>query len=243
MKNRGFTLAEVLVTLGIIGVVVAMTLPSIMGSYRKHVIENRLKKFYSISNQAIELSETQNGPKEHWSRCNKTTFTCDKWYEIYLQKYLNTVRVEHFSIAGGQNTAAWFEDGSVMIIKNGYDIYFYPFGKDFNKDKFLHTADDGTTSRPDSGRKFFAFSFRANHTTSQAEHYKGKGIEPYRALLCKVETNEYGEKKEVCNTISRQEYFDNPTYGCNESSPLKVYCTAIIQENGWKIPDDYPFKL
>lgn len=243
MKNKGFTLAEVLVTLGIIGVVVAMTLPSIMGSYRKHVIENRLKKFYSISNQAIELSETQNGPKEHWSRCNTTTFTCDKWYEIYLQKYLNTVRVEHFIDVGGQNTAAWFEDGSVMIIKAGYDIYFYPFGKDFRKEKFSQAEDDGTRSRPDSGTKFFTFAFRPNMTGVQNEIYKGKGIEPYRTLICKTETDDNGNKIRVCNTLSRQEYFDNPTYGCNESSPFKVYCTAIIQENGWKIPDDYPFKL
>ena len=62
-------------------------------------------------------------------------------------------------------------------------------------------------------------------------------------MICKTETDENGNKNEVCNTLSRQEYFENPTYGCNESAPYKVYCTAIIQENGWKIPDDYPFKF
>lgn len=33
--NYGFTLAEVLITLGIIGVVVALTLPTLLASYRK----------------------------------------------------------------------------------------------------------------------------------------------------------------------------------------------------------------
>ena len=35
MKNFGFTLAEVLVTLGIIGVVAAVTLPSLIVDYRE----------------------------------------------------------------------------------------------------------------------------------------------------------------------------------------------------------------
>lgn len=43
-KNRfGFTLAEVLITLGIIGVVAAMTIPVMISSYNKHITETRLK--------------------------------------------------------------------------------------------------------------------------------------------------------------------------------------------------------
>lgn len=33
--NKGFTLAEVLITLGIIGVVVALTLPALINEYKK----------------------------------------------------------------------------------------------------------------------------------------------------------------------------------------------------------------
>lgn len=35
MKNYGFTLAEVLITLGIIGIVAAMTLPAIVSKYQE----------------------------------------------------------------------------------------------------------------------------------------------------------------------------------------------------------------
>ena len=45
MKTKfGFTLAEVLITLGIIGVVAALTLPSLVTNYQKQVTVNKLKK-------------------------------------------------------------------------------------------------------------------------------------------------------------------------------------------------------
>lgn len=41
--KKGFTLAEVLITLGIIGVVAAMTMPSLIQNYRKKEATTRIK--------------------------------------------------------------------------------------------------------------------------------------------------------------------------------------------------------
>lgn len=49
----GFTLAEVLITLGIIGVVAALTIPSLMTNYRKKVYVNKLKQTYSLLTQGF----------------------------------------------------------------------------------------------------------------------------------------------------------------------------------------------
>ena len=46
MKHKAFTMAEVLITLGIIGIVAAMTLPALVAKYQKNVTSNRLKKKY-----------------------------------------------------------------------------------------------------------------------------------------------------------------------------------------------------
>jgi len=46
--KKGFTLAEVLITLGIIGVVAAMTIPTLMTKYAKQRTETQLVKFYSM---------------------------------------------------------------------------------------------------------------------------------------------------------------------------------------------------
>ena len=63
-----FTLAEVLITLGIIGIVAAMTMPSLIQSYRKQEASARLKKFNSIFNQMMIMSEEDNGPSSEWER-------------------------------------------------------------------------------------------------------------------------------------------------------------------------------
>ena len=44
MKRIGFTLAEVLITLGIIGVVAAITLPALIQKQQEKILVNQLKK-------------------------------------------------------------------------------------------------------------------------------------------------------------------------------------------------------
>ena len=66
-----FTLVEVLITLGIIGVVAAMTMPTLIQNYRKNLVVTRLQKFYSTMNQAIKQSEVDNGDKLYWEKMEK----------------------------------------------------------------------------------------------------------------------------------------------------------------------------
>ena len=47
LKSAAFTLAEVLITLGIIGVVAAMTMPALIANHRKTVLKTQFKKAYS----------------------------------------------------------------------------------------------------------------------------------------------------------------------------------------------------
>ena len=54
--KKGFTLAEVLITLGIIGVVAAMTMPVIISNYKKQEIKTGFKKAYSAISQAYNLA-------------------------------------------------------------------------------------------------------------------------------------------------------------------------------------------
>ena len=51
--SKGFTLAEVLVTLGIIGVVSAMTVPSLMQNYQRQSYVTQLHKVYNEYSQAL----------------------------------------------------------------------------------------------------------------------------------------------------------------------------------------------
>ena len=60
-RRVAFTLAEVLITLGIIGVVAAITMPMVIQNYKKQVTVNKLKKVYSILGQVAQKSIADNG--------------------------------------------------------------------------------------------------------------------------------------------------------------------------------------
>jgi len=55
--KKGFTLAEVLITLGIIGIVAAITIPNMMSNYRKKLKSTRLKHFYSTLTQSVRMNQ------------------------------------------------------------------------------------------------------------------------------------------------------------------------------------------
>ena len=64
--KKAFTLAEVLVTLGIIGVVAALTLPSVIQKHQEQVTVNKVKKFYSVMSQAMLMAIKDNGNLDEW---------------------------------------------------------------------------------------------------------------------------------------------------------------------------------
>ena len=60
-KKNAFTLAEVLITLGIIGIVAAITLPLLVQNYQKMVLKNQFKNAYSIAQNAYKMAEAKLG--------------------------------------------------------------------------------------------------------------------------------------------------------------------------------------
>lgn len=61
--KKAFTLAEVLITLGIIGIVAAMTLPSLVNNNRNKQLETGLKKAYSTLSQALDMYQAKTGER------------------------------------------------------------------------------------------------------------------------------------------------------------------------------------
>lgn len=57
----GFTLAEVLITLGIIGIVAAMTLPAVINKTQDKQFKTAFKKQYSAFAQAMEMAYIEDG--------------------------------------------------------------------------------------------------------------------------------------------------------------------------------------
>lgn len=84
-KNKpGFTLAEVLITLGIIGVVAAITIPTLMNSIQDNQYKVAYKKAYSIASQAWISAATDSAivmiPSWNDASARITNFTAFKSY-------------------------------------------------------------------------------------------------------------------------------------------------------------------
>ena len=66
-----FTLAEVLITLGIIGVVAALTMPSLIADHREKETVAKLKKVYSTLDNAYMLARNEHCETADWFTCTK----------------------------------------------------------------------------------------------------------------------------------------------------------------------------
>lgn len=58
-KNSGFTLADVLITLAIIGIVAALTIPVLLANYHKKVLKTEFIKKYAEISQAVLLAKSE----------------------------------------------------------------------------------------------------------------------------------------------------------------------------------------
>ena len=65
-RKSAFTLAEVLITIGIIGVVASLTLPSVINKYQEKVTVTKVKKAYSTMNNALFSAISENGEVDTW---------------------------------------------------------------------------------------------------------------------------------------------------------------------------------
>ena len=138
--KKAFTLAEVLITIGIIGIVAAITLPVLVSNYRKKVYSSRLKTFYSTMSQAITLSEAENGPKEYWGHSSSLVSNKGgQFIEIYLLPYIknltkNPGRSNNFTLENGVTVNVYSGDcldfyadinGKAKPNVVGQDIYYF----------------------------------------------------------------------------------------------------------------------
>ena len=84
-KRFAFTLAEVLITLGIIGVVAALTLPALLTNQRNAELSVGLKKTYSTFAQALDMYQAENG-----IRVKSGTVTYRREVKNILVKYIKS---------------------------------------------------------------------------------------------------------------------------------------------------------
>jgi prepilin-type N-terminal cleavage/methylation domain-containing protein len=99
IKKAAFTLAEVMITLGIIGVVAAMTIPNLMNEYREQVWGTTLKKNYSTMVTMCERMLAE----ENVSNANET-----KLYAALVAQNSTNIQTALSQYLKLKNPAAWY---------------------------------------------------------------------------------------------------------------------------------------
>lgn len=214
-KRKAFTLAEVLITLGIIGVVAAMTLPTLIQNYKKKEASTKIKKFYSMMSQAILLSEAHNGPISDWSHPERIADDDNElianpkdrveFFNKYLKPYLKTIKSE--SVDENDNTVI-LSDGSIIRLSSGYCtglVY------DINGDK-----------TPNSYGRDWVYFIICPDSAKGGYIDKNHNFSVYY--------------QRYAGTKSRDELVD----GCKKDSRE---CSVLLMFDNWEFKDDYPYKL
>ncbi len=229
-KGFGFTLAEILITLGIIGVVAALTIPNLITNYQKKVTATELKKAYSEIAQAIKLSQIQNGELNNW---NFTLSGRDFYYQ-YLQKYFiknkeipNNEFKRQYIVKNMNGTQC---TGEVWCTQNDSFYIYLPNGSimgimtHIGQTKYKSVTIDinGLKAPNQIGKDFFVFSITSPD-----------GLVPYGYKDGGMTSGNFGdmEKSKLTGT-------DN--YACNKAKK-GIWCSALIMLQNWEITKDYPW--
>lgn len=84
--SRGFTLAEVLLTLGIIGIVAAMTIPTVIKNINDVQFKSAYKKAYSSAVNAFNMVKSQEGEFNTLNSSTDGANACLNW-DLFSSKF------------------------------------------------------------------------------------------------------------------------------------------------------------
>lgn len=126
LKVFGYTLAEVLITLGIIGIIAALTIPQLIVNYQKKEAATKLKYTYSLLAQAILLSEKDNGFESEWeldkSKSSGVKIT-EKFVKTYIEPYIKTIRKDKYASSSANYYYFYRKNGKLEKVSWAYTLF------------------------------------------------------------------------------------------------------------------------
>ena len=120
LKNA-FTLAELLIVLGIIGIVAALTMPTLISNYKNQVLVTSMQKSFSVLSQAMKMATIDEDDYQHWLVEDSANGT-KKLFEIYLKPYMQTIKECSDSESG-----CWTQTKSLSGASN-VNLFTYSIG-------------------------------------------------------------------------------------------------------------------
>ncbi len=216
-------MAEVLITLGIIGVVAALTIPNVINKYKATELETRFKKAYTVLSQAcnrmvfeegyvIQKTTTSNNsdaPKiqamlqKYLAKSTDCTdYKCGAHYFNSRTTFVNFLKkYKTYNKKGDIGAIWWYTDDGFIMTNDG----MYIFIDVSETPTFLLTVDINGGQPPNIwGHDLFTFSFNSEgKLTFPPDHLGREGV------CDKNSTSMINGYSCVKNALSEKDYFKN----------------------------------
>ena len=230
LKTPAFTLAEVLITLGIIGVVAAMTLPTLIMNHRKQVTVNKVKKFYTVMSQATNSAIAEYGSMEDWQGFTTTRNgeEMQNWFDTYLKPYLKVIDefVKTDEETGYSTLFVVLSDGSVLSMVNWAGSA---------------KSDDDANHVQDNHNGLIHVGYLTDKKLIDDVDSRIGCVNTFSFLFYSPLKDQYFFQPYTyqANTPEKynREFFIEQLKGGNTQ-----YCAAVMMFDGWQIKSDYPFQ-
>ena len=252
LVKRGFTLAEVLITLGVIGVVAAVTMPTVIKNYQKKQTVTQLKKAYSKLSQAISMAQKDLGLMEDWDFANFPTAAdrAQYFYDNALKPYLKIVKY-----CAPSSNNCWEDDSYTLtrtkytqlnnavqghnsfITTSGYSVFYWLHGGGTGGWFFVDL--NGTKEPNTLGKDIFVFMLDSTRASYKAPKV---GFIPQGMYRLDEETNMLVPSSR--DDIITGNYSTATAAGSCSKTGIRnqgLTCAALIMVDGWEIKDDYPW--
>ncbi len=240
-----FTLAETLITLGIIGIVAAMTIPGLIETYQKKATAEKLKEMYSIITQAAKMytndTETEFGSFD--TQLSEKEFL-DKYFSPYVKVVLrceNTTDCykNKTPLAIDRRTAAVMPPYMIGLLNGSY------VGVSKNPGGAVFYVDINGAAGPNvSGRDIFNFYLVNVDTLGESEGCQNS-LNALRNAKSGLYPGTYGACYIPQAFRTREQLLGTDVHrSCNRNAnhlSAGDACAAVIMMDGWKISKDYPW--
>ncbi len=234
-RRAAFTLAEVLITLGIIGVVAAMTLPTLINNYEKKETVSKLKKVYAVLTNTTQMAMAEYGDTTGWDLQDGYNVSTGKYFaEKYLIPYLKVAKTCEDNSSADCNYSMHPLDGQSYTLINEYDQKSYKFylvdgtfimvlsRTDYTPHpKLVYIVFDinGQKNPNKYGRDIFILQYILQNNLAESQDYVGKILPVW------------------IDADSRAQLVNSK---CNKNTDGRA-CLALIFIDGWEIKNDYPW--
>ena len=232
--KKGFTLAEVLITLGIIGIVCTLTLPTLIAKHQKQVTITKLKKIYSVISQQVLLSNSNNYPANEFLTAgdNVNASKTEEFFNTYWLPYFKGATILNkpynteypYKSINGQSYKTQiktiFSAGRIVFsTSDGFIIFISTM--------YWGNNDGDTVSNPKYSTEM---TILVDTNGTQSPNTLGKDV--FRVTI------NYDKNNVMPYKINDSS--DNIDKDCSKTGKGET-CFAKIVKDGWRISDDYPW--